>query len=182
MAKTPCLRLPFFGLICFLLFLSACGTAGQRALSDTPAGTQTAPAVPSTVTLTTLATTVSTPTVRRGKFAAFVEVSGVPVIQGEEGEYGNSTTIRSAVNRPAPYMTQPYLTVPPRAKGEVFIQNASANPQTLVSDTPDGFAPFTMAPHTTTTLLFTDTGNFRSHLQGYPDVTLTVFISMPYVG
>ncbi|GHO78051.1 hypothetical protein KSD_75590 [Ktedonobacter sp. SOSP1-85] len=98
----------------------------------------------------------------------------------QEQEYGNSTTIHSAVDRPVAYITQPYLSVPPRARGQVFIQNDSANPQTLVSDTPDGFAPFTMAPYTTTTLVFTRTGNFRSHLQAYPDVTLTIFISMPY--
>jgi hypothetical protein len=180
MSKKSFLSVPFFGLVCFLLFLSACGTAGQRSLTDTPAGTQTGTATPSTATPTPLPTAMPTPTVSQGTFAAFVGNSGGPIVQANEQEYGNITTIHSAVDRPVAYITQPYLSVPPRAKGEVFIQNDSANPQTLVSDTPDGFAPFTIAPYTTTTLVFTRTGNFRSHLQAYPDVTLTIFISMPY--
>ena len=137
-------------------------------------------AAASTATPSPMPTAMPTPTDSQQDDAAFVAHSGDALVQADEQEYGNSTTIHSAVDRPVASITEPYLSVPPRARGEVLIQNDSVNPQTLVSDTPDGFAPFTIAPFTSTTLVFTRTGSFRSHLQGYPDVTLTIFISVPY--
>jgi hypothetical protein len=175
MSKKSFLRGSFFGLVCFLLFLSACGTVGQGSLADTPVTIQTGTATP-----TTEPTATPTSIVSLGNFAAFVGHSGGSIVQVKEEKNGNSTTIHSAVDRPVAFITQPYLSVPPRARGEVLIQNDSANPQTLVSDTSEGFAPFTIAPYTTTILVFTRAGNFRSHLQDHPEVTLTVFISMPY--
>ncbi len=144
--------------------------------------TPTLPSNDGAATPSVVPPTTPTPSTSQGHFAAYVANSGGAIVQHEEQEYGNSTTIYSAVDRPAALITQPYLSVPPLAKGEVFIQNDSANPQTLVSDTADGFASFTIAPYTSTTLIFTRAGNFRSHLQAYPDVTLTIFISMPYSG
>jgi hypothetical protein len=190
MLKKLCFIGPFIALVCLLLVLSACGTAGQRSQTAAPAGTRMATAAPSTATPSPMPTTISTPspmptamptaTASQQDDAAFVAHSGDALVQADEQEYGNSTTIHSAVDRPVASITEPYLSVPPRARGEVLIQNDSANPQTLVSDTPNGFVPFTIAPFTSTTLIFTRTGSFRSHLQGYPDVTLTIFISVPY--
>jgi hypothetical protein len=180
-------------LTCFLLFLSACGITDQQPLTNAPAVTPAITAVPSTiaptivpttiptaVTPATIPTTIPTPTTSQGGFAAFVSHNGGTIIHTTEQEYGNITTIHSAVDRPVALITQPYLTIPPRARGEVFIQNDSANPQTLVSDTPNGFAPFTIAPFTTTTLVFTSIGAFRSHLQAYPGVTLSIFVSVAF--
>ena len=180
MFKKSCFIESLFALVCLLLILSACGAAGQRSQVAAPAGTQTATAAPSTATPSPMPTTMSTPTDSQQDDAAFVAHSGDALVQANEQEYGNSTTIHSAVDRPVATISEPYLSVPPRARGEVLIQNDSANPQTLVSDTPDAFAPFTLAPFTSTLLVFTRAGSFRSHLQGYPDVTLTIFISVPY--
>ncbi|GAC1662153.1 MAG: hypothetical protein PVS3B3_33120 [Ktedonobacteraceae bacterium] len=115
-------------------------------------------------------------------FAATVGRSGEAVDQNTQSA-DNLTTIHSAVDRPVAKFTQTSLNVPPRAKGVVSIQNDSANPQTLVSDTPNGFAPFTIAPNTTTSLLFRRTGTFQAHLNAYPvsaDTTLTIIIVAPY--
>jgi hypothetical protein len=121
------------------------------------------------------------PTGSQAGFAATVGDSGNPVNRDAQGD--NLTTIHSAVDRPVAKFTQTTLSVPPLAKGVVYIQNDSANPQTLVSDTPDGFAPFTIAPYTSTTLLFRRIGTFHAHLKDYPlstDTTLTIIITMPY--
>jgi phage tail protein X len=121
------------------------------------------------------------PTGSQAGFAATVGDSGNPVNRDAQGD--NLTTIHSAVDRPVAKFSQTSLNVPPRAKGVVYIQNDSANPQTLVSDTPDGFAPFTIAPNTSTTLLFRRIGTFHAHLKDYPlstDTTLTIIITMPY--
>jgi hypothetical protein len=189
------LRLSFFVASLFLfLMMAGCTGVTPSSLPTSDAGaspivvTPTLPnndgaASPIVVTPTAPApSTTPTPSASQGNFAAYVANSGGAIVQHEEQEYGNSTTIYSAVDRPAAFISQPYLSVPPLAKGEVLIQNDSANPQTLVSDTADGFASFTIAPYTSTTLIFTRAGNFRSHLQAYPDVTLTIFISMPYSG
>lgn len=115
-------------------------------------------------------------------FAATVSGSGSPVDRNNEAA-DNLTTIRSPTDRPVAKFTQTTLNVPPRAKGEVFIQSDSDIPQTLVSDTPNGFAPFTIAPNTVTTLLFRRAGTFQAHLKDYPlstDTTLTIIITMPY--
>lgn len=199
MLKKLCFIGPLFALVCLLLAVSACGTAVQGSQAPAPAGTRTTTVAASTATSSPMPTTrstpsptptattpsptpaaTSTPTDSQQDYAAFVEDSGGNLVQADEQEYGNSTTIHSAVDRPVASITEPYLSVPPRARGEVLIQNDSVNPQTLVSDTPDGFAPFTIAPFTSTMLVFTRTGSFSSHLQGYPDVTLTLFISVPY--
>ncbi len=114
-------------------------------------------------------------------FAATVGSSGNPVTQDAQG--GNLTTIHSPVDRPVAKFTQTTLNVPPRAKGVVYIQNDSANPQTVVSNTPNGFASFTIAPNTSTSLLFRRVGTFQAYLNGYPlsaDTTLTIIITMPY--
>jgi LysM domain-containing protein len=115
-------------------------------------------------------------------FAATVGSSGNPVNRDTEAA-GNLTTIRSPGDRPVAKFTQTTLNVPPLAKGVVYIQSDSDNPQTLVSNTPNAFASFTIAPNTSTSLLFRRVGTFQAYLNGYPlsaDTTLTIIITMPY--
>ena len=114
-------------------------------------------------------------------FAAIVGGIGIPV-KGDAGLADNATAIYSAVDRPVAKFIRTVLNVPPWAKGAVYIQNDSANPETLVSDTPNGFAPFTIAPNTVTSLIFGRIGTFQAHLKDYPvsaDTTLTIIITSP---
>jgi hypothetical protein len=147
-------------------------TAGPTA-TTTSTNIQRAPTVTIASTNTPIAATTTT------GFAATVGGTEA-VTRGANG--ANSTTIYSAVDRPVAKMSQTTLNVPPRAKGEVFIQNDSANPQTLVSDTPNGFATFTIPPYTTTVLVFHRAGTFKAHLQNYPisaATSLTIIITAP---
>jgi ketosteroid isomerase-like protein len=105
-------------------------------------------------------------------FVAVVGSGSDSFTQGAEG--GNSTTIDAPTDRPLAKFSQTLLNVPPQAQGVVYIQNASANPQTLVSDTANGFPTFTIAPNTA--------GTFQAHLKGYPvsaDTSITITITVP---
>ncbi len=149
----------------FLLLLAACSSNS----ATTPTGTS----IPLQITVTAI------PTVSNTAFAATAGNSG-PVNQDAHGD--NLTTIHSAVDRPVAKFTQTLLNVPPRAKGVVYIQNDSANAQTLVSDTANGFAPFSIAPNASKSLVFHRAGTFQAHLQDYPvsaDTTITIIITMP---
>jgi len=112
-------------------------------------------------------------------FAATID-SGGSVNRDAQGD--NLTTIHAAVDRPATAFTSTLLNVPPLAKGVVYIQNDSANPQTLVSDTANGFPTFTIAPGTSTSLIFHSVGTFQAHLKDYPisaQTSITINITMP---
>lgn len=163
-------NLPLVGCVVFLFLVTACGSTNQALLTGTPTSMQTKTTAPTTITST----------VSQTGFAATVGSSGYPVEPDAKGD--NLTTIHSAVDRPVAKFTLTVLNVPPRAKGVVYIQNDSANDQTLVSDTPNGFAPFTIANYTTTSLVFRRIGTFKAHLKGYPmsvDTTITIIITMP---
>lgn len=167
-----------------LLLLAACssnsGTVATHASSSPQAQVTPTAIVPS---ISPQAQAAATPTASQTDFAARVGSSGNPVNRDAHGD--NLTTIHSAVDRPIAKFTQTTLPVPPRAKGNVYIQNNSANPQTLVSDTANGFATFTIAPYTSTTLVFYRTGTFQAHLKDYPmsaDTTMTIVITYPSVG
>ena len=114
-------------------------------------------------------------------FAATVDSSSDAVDRDTQSAE-NLTTIHSPVDRPVAKFTQTTLNVPPQARGAVYIQNDSDTPQTLVSDTSNGFAPFTIAPNTARSLLFHRIGTFKAHLKDYPvsaDTTLTIVIVAP---
>lgn len=149
----------------FLLLLAACSSNS----ATTPTGAST----PIQIAVTAI------PTVSNTEFAATGGSSG-PVNRDAHGD--NLTTIHSAVDRPVAKFTQTLLNVPPRAKGVVYIQNDSANAQTLVSNTANGFAPFSIAPYTSRSLVFHRTGTFQAHLKDYPvsaDTTITIIITIP---
>jgi hypothetical protein len=176
MLKKTCLKmfLASCTLLLFLLF-TACGSN-----SGMPApGASSNPTAKVTSTPIQTAST-PTPTAISTTFAATVGTSGSPVNRDAHGD--NLTSIHSAVDRPVAKFTSMLLNVPPRAKGVVYIQNDSANPQTLVSDTAYGFPTFTIAPYTTTSLVFHRVGTFKAHLKDYPvssDTTITIIITMP---
>lgn len=187
MMKKKLLKMPIIGCVFFLLLVAACGSNSKTSITGTPTDMQTV----QTETTTTLtptsnvsteitATPTTTSTVNQADFAATVGSSGNPINRDAQGD--NLTTIHSAVDRPVAKITQTILNVPPRAKGVVYIQNDSANAQTLVSDTADGFAPFTVAPYTSTSLVFHRTGTFKAHLKDYPisaDTVITIIITIP---
>lgn len=158
------------GCVCILLLIAACATASDTSTVDLPTNVLTR--------LTPTATATSTRS--QTGFAATIGSSGNPVNRDAQGD--NLTTIHSAVDRPVAKFTRTLLNVPPKAKGVVYIQNDSSNPLTLVSDTAQGFALFTIAHDTTTTLIFHRTGTFKAHLKGYPisaDTTITIIITTP---
>lgn len=112
-------------------------------------------------------------------FVAAVGSSG-PVTQGAQGD--NLTTIDAPTDRPVAKFSQTLLNVPPKAQGVVYIQNNSDSPQTLVSDTANGFPTFTIAPNTSVSLIFYRAGTFQAHLKDYPvsaDTTITITITVP---
>jgi|SRR5579883_289976 len=122
----------------------------------------------------------ATPTSNKTDFAATVSGGG-PVNRNNEGD--NLTTIHSPADRPVAKLTKTTLNVPPKARGAVYIQNDSDTPMTIVSDTANGFATFTIAPNTTSELVFHRAGTFKAHIKGYPvstDTTLTIIITAPY--
>jgi hypothetical protein len=195
MRKRTFLKMSVAGSIFSLLLLDLDACSSNNGTNSTGASSNTQPKADPTATTASTnmqrapsATAVSSntqptataiPTANNTGFAATVGGSEA-VNRSARGD--NLTTIHSAVDRPVAKITETTLNVPPRAKGVVYIQNDSANPQTLVSDTANGFPTFTIAPYTTTLLVFHRTGTFKAHLQGYPisaDTTLTIIITAP---
>ncbi|WP_338249379.1 hypothetical protein [Dictyobacter halimunensis] len=170
-----------------LLLTAACTPTSDTSIVEQPAKTPTATATPIVITPTAITTptaimptATATPIGPQSAFAATVGSSGNPVNRTAEGN--NLTTIHSPVDRPVANFTRTLLNVPPQAKGVVYIQNDSANPMTLVSDTPMGFEPFTIAHDSTIDLVFHRTGTFKAHLKDYPisaDTTITIIITAP---
>ncbi|GER89817.1 hypothetical protein KDW_39790 [Dictyobacter vulcani] len=186
------------------LFLAACSQAdGTSATVTTPASTSTTGATPTvsvsqpTATLTvdvsqptatpTAAVGVSqptaTPTVNSTGYAAKVGGTSPSVDLNNRGD--NLTTILSIEDGDAVQFTQTTLNVPLKAKGEVYIQNKSSHDQTIVSDTTNGFAPFTITHQTRVALDFYRKGTFRAHIKGEAvsaATSLTIIITIPYTG
>ncbi|MBO0782215.1 MAG: hypothetical protein J2P37_25635 [Ktedonobacteraceae bacterium] len=164
MVKKTLLKVPVAGCVFLLLFVvAACGSNSEASIPGVAAGMQ------GMRTQTTATTTVS-----QAGFAATVGSSGGAVNPDAQGD--NLTTIHSPVDRPVAKFTQIVLHVSPKEKGVVYIQNDSGVAQTLVSDTAGGFAAFTIAPYTTTSLVFHRAGTFMAHLKGYPMSTETVIV------
>ena len=162
------------------LFLAACSQAdGTSATVATPASTS---ATGATATVGVSQPT-ATPTVNPTGYAAKVGGTSPSVNLNNRGN--NLTTILSIEDGDAVQFTQTTLNVPLKAKGEVYIQNASSHDQTIVSDTTNGFAPFTITHQTTVALDFYRKGTFRAHIKGEAvsaATSLTIIITIPYTG
>jgi hypothetical protein len=208
MRKSVLLKIATIGwLFSLLCFLAACTADNGSSKTVTPTNTQVVGTASSTPANRQVASTVSptptntqvvgvatqvastaSPTVvstaqpagNKTGFAAIVYNNGNPVNRDAQGQ--NLTTIHSPVDRPVAKFTLTTLNVPPKAQGVVYIQNDSDNPQTLVSDTAKGFPTFTIAPNTSSTLVFYQAGTFKAHLNGYPvsaDTSITIIITYP---
>ena len=179
-----------FSLLCFLAActtnngdghtVSPISTKVASTVSPTPTSTQVVSTASPTVVSTTQPVGTVSPAGNKTGFAAIVYNNGNPVNRDAQGQ--NLTTIHSPVDRPVAKFTLTTLSVPPKAQGVVYIQNDSDNPQTLVSDTTKGFPTFTIAPNTSSSLVFYQTGTFKAHLNGYPvsaDTSITIIITYP---
>jgi hypothetical protein len=172
------------GMLFLLALLSACTTDNpdMHTVTKTPPSKPIHPTATPTILVITPTTSPAATSTQIG-FAATVGATTNNVDPTLHGD--NLTTINDGKTHASATLTATLLNVPARAKGVVYIQNVSTSPQTLVSDTAHGFASFTMAPHTTTTLLFQRIGTFKAHLAMYPvnsDTSLTIMIIMPYTG
>lgn len=177
-----------------LLFVAACSQlGGTSVIAPTPVITHTPIAQQTSVTPTltvrqpivtpTITQPAASPTMNTTEYAGKVGGTSSSINLNNKGD--NLTTILSIEDGDAVQFTQTTLNVPPKAKGEVYIQNASSHDQTIVSDTANGFAPFLVAPHTTVSLDFYRKGTFKAHLKGEavsPYTSLTISILIPYSG
>src|SRR5689334_1918469 len=123
MIKKIFLKMPIICCMFLLFFVVACASNSQVSIPGTSNGMQTTTTIP----------VPATSTVSPAGFAATVGSSSNPVNRSAQGN--NLTTIHSPVDRPVAKFSETVLNVPPQAKGNVYIQNDSDNPMTLVSDT-----------------------------------------------
>jgi len=162
--------------ISLLLFLAACSPYDPtQVFLPTSAGSK------STHVSVDVATKTkdNMPTVIVRRFAA-TSGGGGPrsVYTGPDNPDSNLCVIDAAVDRPVAVIHPDGLRVPLRAQGVVYIQNDSDVAQTLVSDTPDGWQPFTIPPHYSLSLVFKRGGTFEGHLKDFPVTRLKLEISL----
>lgn len=102
-----------------------------------------------------------------------------PLPSGLTNPNGNSFVIYAPTDRPVALIQPTSLNVPLRSKGVIYITNDSDSPQTLVSDTPHGWQPFIIHPHSYILLTFklsTSVTTFGAHLKDFPNVRITISI------